>query len=203
MHDYSIDKHPKEKIIFWLAFLAVLSTPLIQDLLDKVINGTGLYEGFVVVLPVITVFTGLYALFNLYLWKLGWLRRFLLIPDLNGAWKCQGKTLYKNGAPADFEWSGLIEITQSWSKISIAFKGENSSSKSVSASLYEEKGTGYRLLYQYQNCPEVSQSELNIHLGSAELLFNQDCSKAQGNYYTDRHRSTVGSMNLTKQRNSK
>ena len=34
MHDYSIDKHPKEKILFVLAFIAITIAPLADKLID-------------------------------------------------------------------------------------------------------------------------------------------------------------------------
>lgn len=197
MHDYSIDKHPKEKIIFWLAFLAILSTPYIRNLLDFVIQYLGGYDGLVVAMPAIAIFAAIYNLFNAYLWKLSWLRKFLLVPDLNGTWKCKGKTILKNGATSDFEWTGDITIIQSWSKISILFQGK-SGSKSISASLYEEKGVGYKLLYQYKNDPKVTETDLHVHTGTAELTFDPSCKEAIGHYYTDHNRNTVGSIHLKK-----
>jgi hypothetical protein len=32
MHDYSIDRHPKEKILFFLAFAAIATAPYINKL---------------------------------------------------------------------------------------------------------------------------------------------------------------------------
>lgn len=198
MHDYSIDKHPKEKIIFLLAFLAILFTPYIRSLLDYVIEYLGWYEGLVVAIPVMLTFMIIYMYFDTYVWKYAWCRKFLLVPDLNGTWICTGKTVLKNGLESDFRWAGEITIVQSWSKISIVFKGDKSGSKSLSASLFEEKGVGFRLLYQYKNNPNVAETELHIHTGTVEITFDQDCKEANGYYYTDHNRNTVGSMHLQK-----
>lgn len=203
MHDYSIDKHPKEKILFFLALIAITTAPLLQDLADKIVAylqvNTGWSSAPVVAVPVFAIFAGLYFLFNKYLWRVDRLRRILLVPDLNGTWDCKGQTTLKNGVEADYQWNATITITQSWSKILIHSKTTQSESKSISASIFHEDGVGYRLLYQYNNNPNANELDLLNHSGSAELLFSEDMSSASGSYFTDRHRTTVGTMNLTKE----
>jgi len=202
MHDYSIDKHPKEKILFFLALIAITTAPLLQDLADKIVSylqvNTGWSSAPVVAVPVFAIFAGVYFLFNKYLWRIGGLRSILLVPDLNGTWNCEGQTTLKYGVPADCQWGAKIIITQSWSKILIHLKTSQSESKSISASIFHEDGVGYRLLYQYNNNPNANELNLLNHSGSAELLFSEDTSTASGSYFTDRHRTTVGTMNLTK-----
>jgi len=203
MHDYSIDKHPKEKILFFLALIAITTAPLLQDLADKIVSylqvNTGWSSAPVVAVPVFAIFAGLYFLFNKYLWRIYSLRRILLVPDLNGTWACEGQTVLKNGETADYQWNATITITQSWSKMLIHLKTSQSESKSISTSIFHEDGVGYRLLYQYNNNPNANELDLLNHSGSAELLFSEDTSTASGSYYTDRHRTTVGTMNLTKE----
>lgn len=203
MHDYSIDKHPKEKILFFLALIAITTAPLLQDLADKIVTylqvSTGWSSAPVVAVPVFAIFAGLYFLFNKYLWRIDSLRRALLVPDLNGVWACEGQTTLKNGEPADNQWNAIITITQSWSKMLIHLKTTQSESKSISASIFHEDGVGYRLLYQYNNNPNANELDLLNHSGTTELLFSEDTSTASGSYYTDRHRTTVGTMNLTKE----
>ncbi len=203
MHDYSIDKHPKEKILFFLALIAITTAPLLQDLADKIVAYFQAHSGWssapVVAIPVFAIFVGLYFLFNKYLWRLDSLRRILLVPDLNGTWNCEGQTTLKNGAKAGYQWAAKITITQSWSKILIHSKTSQSESKSISASIFHEDGVGYRLLYQYNNNPNADELDLLNHSGSAELLFTEDMSAASGSYFTDRHRTTVGTMNLSKE----
>lgn len=203
MHDYSIDKHPKEKILFFLALVSITAAPLIQDLADNIVTylqvSTGWSSAPVVAVPVFAIFAGLYFLFNKHLWRIEGLRRILLVPDLNGTWACEGQTALKNGEPADYQWKAKITITQSWSKMLIHLKTSQSESKSISASIFHENGVGYRLLYQYNNNPNANELDLLNHSGSGELLFSEDTSTASGSYYTDRHRTTVGTMNLTKE----
>lgn len=204
MHDYSIDKHPKEKVLFFLALVAITSAPIIKELAEYLVSllevSTGWSSAPVVAVPVFGLFAGLYFLFDKYLWKISWFRKVLLVPDLNGKWRCNGHTNLKNAEQVDYDWNATVSITQSWSKILIHLNTSQSESKSISASIYHEAGVGYRLLYQYNNKPNANELDLNNHSGSAELLFTEDTVSASGSYYTDRHRTTVGTMILEREK---
>ena len=204
MHDYSIDKHPKEKVLFFLALVAITSAPIIKELAEYLVSllevSTGWSSAPVVAVPVFGLFAGLYFLFDKYLWKISWLRKVLLVPDLNGKWRCNGHTNLKNAEQVDYDWNATVSITQSWSKILIHLNTSQSESKSISASIYHEAGVGYRLLYQYNNKPNANELDLNNHSGSAELLFTEDTVSASGSYYTDRHRTTAGTMILEREK---
>lgn len=203
MHDYSVDRHPKEKVLFVLALLAITSAPVLQELAEQLVAYLGVAAGWssapAIAVPVFSLFIGLYFVFDKYLWKIGWLRRLLLVPDLNGTWKCTGQTTLKDSKPADIAWEARIVITQSWSRILIHLSTAQSESKSISASIFHEEGVGYRLLYQYNNRPNADEIDLRNHSGSSELLFSEDAMSATGSYYTDRHRTTVGTMSLVKE----
>lgn len=202
MHDYSIDNHPKEKILFGLAFIAITAAPVLNDAVRAGLAAVGALSGIpappVTAIPMFGLFIGLYQLFNQKLWKSGWIRKFLLVPDLNGEWVCQGETMLKNGEKADFQWEGKIVVTQSWSKILVHLQTKTSSSKSVSASIFHDKGVGYRLQYLYESDPTAAALDLNKHDGFAEILFSEDCRSGEGNYFTDQHRQTVGILSVTR-----
>ena len=200
MHDYAIDRHPKQKVLFALAFVAILATPALNSALVSVGTKVGLAEGWMTTVgtavPVTAFFGLLYVLFDRCLWKWSMLRRVMLVPDLNGVWKCRGRTALKNGAPMKLNWEGTLTISQSWSKILVHLRTEQSSSRSISASVYHDQGVGYRLLYQYRNEPRAGEEELQIHTGAVEMDFNEACTSGQGHYFTDSHRNTVGTMDL-------
>ena len=202
MHDYAIDNHPKEKILFGLAFVAITAAPVLNVTVEAALTAVGGVSGIatapVTAVPVFALFVGLYQLFNNKIWKSAWIRKFLLVPDLNGEWACDGETKLKNGEKSEFLWEGKIVVTQSWSKMLVHLHTTTSSSKSVSASMFRDKGVGYRLQYYYQNDPAAGASELNKHDGFAEILFAEDCCSGKGSYFTDRHRQTVGTMSITK-----
>ncbi len=203
MHDYAIDKHPKEKVLFGLSFFAIVTAPALNKCIGwitcKLGAATGLWStSLITVIPVMSVFGLIYWLFNSKLWKVESLRSRLLVPNLNGTWKCEGLSVMRQGSVVNYRWSGEIRITQSWTKISIHIGTSQSSSRSTSASIVHEPGVGYRLFYHYTNDPKADQTELKKHDGTAELLFTEDCSTGEGHYFTDQHRMTTGTMKLQK-----
>jgi hypothetical protein len=200
MHDYSIDRHPKEKIIFALAFIAISAAPWINRLLVEVLDGVdasrAFHSGTLTAIPVFGLFIAIFFAFDKALWKIGFLRRFLLVPDLNGRYECLGRTVLRRGEPSDIRWQAEVSISQSWSKILIHLRTEQSSSVSVAASIRSIQGVGYRVLYQYDNAPNVDESELARHTGLVELEFKPDTNSATGNYFTDQYRQTSGTLSL-------
>jgi hypothetical protein len=203
MHDYSIDKHPKEKVLFGLSFIAIVTAPALNKCVTWAAQQLELATGLLVtsivtVVPVMTVFLVIYWLFNSKLWKVEWLRSRLLVPNLNGTWKCDGLNVMRQGTVVNHPWSAEIRITQSWTKISIYISTSQSSSRSTSASIVHEPGVGYRLFYHYTNAPKADQTDLKKHDGTAEILFAEDCLSGDGHYFTDQHRMTTGTMKLQK-----
>lgn len=198
MHDYSIDGHPKEKILFGLAFAAIWVTPVLNRWAAQIADYFGV--ALITAIPVFTFYMLVYWFFNAKLWKCLLLRRWLLVPDLNGTWRCLGRRVTKNGQEAPLDWEADVTIVQSWSKISIHLVAARSSSRSVAASIFHEPGAGYKLLYQYQNDPNADEPDLSRHDGAVELLFSDSCERATGHYFTDQHRQTVGTMVLTREK---
>lgn len=203
MHDYSIDGHPKEKILFGLAFISIVVAPWINSLALHLLSffqiQLGVTKAPLLAIPTFSLFLVIYFVFNKFLWKVRLFRKYLLVPDLNGKWSCTGKTVLKNGQPLDFEWTGTMTITQSWSKILIHLQvPQSSASVSKAASIYCVEGVGYTLLYQYENEPSADQHQLSRHTGAAELSISLDDQKGSGHYFTDQHRSTVGTLTISR-----
>ena len=200
MHDYAIDKHPKQKILYFLAFIAITVAPWATRAMDGAVRSTVAYLGVAApvfkAVPVATVFAVLYWCFDRYLWRWRALRRVMLVPDLNGQWTVNGVTLWRDGQTLIEAWTGSVVIVQSWSKISIRMSSDNSSSRSIAASLSHEPGVGYRMLYQFENDPVVAHSELRPHSGTTDLLFPEGCDRAAGSYFTNQNRKTVGELRL-------
>lgn len=200
MHDYSIDRHPKQKILYVLAFVAITVAPWATRGVDAALRGAGAYLGIaaplVNAIPVATVFAAVYWCFDRYFWRWRPFRRMFLVPDLNGEWNVTGLTLWRDGQSLSDPWSGSVVIVQSWSKVSIRLSTPNSSSHSVAASLSHEPGAGYRLLYQFENDPAASHAELRPHSGTTDLLFLEACTSAKGHYFTDQNRRTVGEIRV-------
>lgn len=142
-----------------------------------------------------TVYFILYWLFDRHVWRLSGLRAWLKLPDISGQWRCVGQTLNPDRSKAQV-WEGAVTITQSWDRLKIRLKTRTSESVSVAAAISHDEGSGYLVLYHYQNVPRADAPELQAHRGFSELKFSTDCNTAEGEYFNGLGRFTFGTMKL-------
>ncbi|WP_125250284.1 hypothetical protein [Leptospira meyeri] len=154
-------------------------------------------------IPIFTVFILAYLSLDKYLWKIKYFRKLFLVPDLNGIWEIKGLTVFRNGDKTNFEWNGQVIIKQSWSKITIILKTKTSKSESISASIISKPGSGYLLVYSYENKPEIGVEELNYHIGLTSMEINLECNSGSGEYFTNHSRQTSGKMEWLKKDDQK
>jgi hypothetical protein len=195
MHPYATDSPANPKLLAGLALVAAAASALVGTAVASVNSTLGWNIGG---LSAMSCFGLLYLLFDRSLWKLKWVRRFLLVPDLNGEWRCSGVTVSKAGTEKSEPWNGTVRIRQSWSRMAIVLSTEHSSSRSIAASVYRDSSGGFRLIYHYDNDPNPQERELSRHTGLCRLVFDDSGSSASGNYFTDRDRMTVGTMSLAR-----
>ena len=141
-------------------------------------------------------YSGLYWLFDRYLWRLDFLRRFKLIhlPDLNGKWGGEIESSYDQDG---LTHSVSVAILQRWSKILVSLETEHSRSQSTTASLKTTDLLSPKLSYQYVNEPKSNApGTMEMHRGTATLELVD--SGLEGDYYTGRGRGEVGTIKLSK-----
>lgn len=146
------------------------------------------------------IYALLYAMFDDYVWKWSRISKLLRVPDLSGRWRCDGQSINSDGS-LGVTWQGEVIVVQSWDRIRVRLKTATSASNSIAAALTYDAADGYRLLYNYQNEPKVTEPELRPHRGFADLLFTHDCASAEGNYFNGAGRYTYGTMTLKKEPN--
>lgn len=192
-HTYATNSPFHPRLIAFIAFIAVGVSTGVGWVSSWAQKSWGYSAGGV---SAMTAFGALFFIFNRWLWKLKCLRQLLLVPNLNGQWKVTGHTVRRDGEAVDYSWQGSITIVQSWSRIAIVLRTDQSASRSIAASLYRYPGEGYRLLYHYSNEPKADLAELQRHCGLCDLMFSTDLGSAEGSYFTDSDRLTVGTMKL-------
>lgn len=197
MHDYAIFGHDRAAIGRWLGFIAILAAGGVAQLTNLLANLTG-WEAFTKGSVTVGVaYFGLHWLFN----KWGWKIPFFKIPDLNGIWKVEGKTLDEDGH-AKYEWLADLDIEQTWKQVSINIKTSKSQSESYTATLLKRNGVrgGWILSYSYKNEPNLDQiHELNSHKGFCEIEFGKDLQSAEGTYFNSGGRKTYGLMSIKRE----
>ena len=189
MHDYSVRGHARERQIYLLAALAFSMMPLLTSLSGWV--------GVTISIGTASLFGGIFWVFDRIVWHWPPVLKVLGFCNVNGMWEVVGQRLNSDGTTAS-EWTGQMTIVQTWSRLAVVLKTDQSMSTSGPASLSREEGVGFRLLYTYTNEPEPNQPALQIHRGTCELVFADTCSVGTGIYFNDQHRLTFGRMQLKK-----
>lgn len=139
-------------------------------------------------------FSGLYWLFNKYLWRVA-LRglRPSAIPDLNGSWRGHITSSYGDGT----EKRAALYIRQTWSEIFVELETDTSRSVSTMASLNTPDSQEGGLTYEFSNEPKHEATPTMYPMrGTAHLRVAPNGKRLEGDYYTGRGRSTVGSMSF-------
>lgn len=202
-HEYSLIGHSRAHVGRWLgvgaSFLGSAVTTLIIWLIGLVIA-----KGFTVqnllVLPAIAgfIYIGLHFAFNKWCWRFKYIKLIFGFPDISGEWSVSGKTLNSDGETTH-DWNATMQIFQTWEKLCITIKTNQSSSTSISASLVKTASGEYKLMYSYSNSPKIEhQKTLHGHVGYCELIFDKDCNSADGEYFNNRGRTSFGSMKIQK-----
>ncbi len=155
----------------------------------------------------LTLFSAIFALFNLFLWRLA-IRGHTIgrIPDLRGKW--EGKIDIREGRDGDpsEKIPCTVEIKQTWTRISIEFKTKsphNTHSNSVMASLGPRSKGGFHYEYDVDTDHGTKRGEsptakAERHYGTAHLAPVDDTWKAMtGKFYNDEAFQRWGNYELT------
>jgi hypothetical protein len=205
-HEYAIIGHSRTsigRVLGTIAGIISASAALIASTALQIAERMGWTDSLpkVILFPLTaSVFYPLgHLAWNRWIWRWEWVSKLLQIPDLSGNWDCVGRTDGGAESGVNSEWRGTLRITQTWEKIRVYLDSHGSSgSKSVSASLLREPGRGFVLMYSYRNEPDISQTDMNPHIGYCEIVFEEGLTKARGQYFNNKGRVTYGHMTLNR-----
>ena len=132
----------------------------------------------------------LIKVFDLWIWKWKWISKLHGVPVLANAYDGVLKSSYNERK----KYKGQLTVKQTFTKISLKYKSDESSSFSIIADIIDDHDVN-RLIYTYQNDPKANIQERSpIHHGTA-ILNIDNIDKIEGNYFTER--GTVGYMVFT------
>jgi len=121
----------------------------------------------------------LIKIFDLWAWK--YLSKIHGIPVLAQTYEGEISSSYDKSKT----YKGILTIKQTFTKISVKFKSDESSSFSVAAVIMDNYDVN-QLIYTYQNNPNaIIQERSPIHHGTA-ILNIDNVNKIEGNYFTER-----------------
>jgi hypothetical protein len=196
MHEYSVVGHSREKVVFYISLIAVVASPTITWLASKIVAVIGFNLGTATV-GAAAVFAVLFWVFNSVLWRTRIVQKALGVPDLNGEWSCQGHSI-DHESKKKREWTGVVKLTQTWNKMQVTLRTNESKSYSTSAigGIKKIADNTYILSYLYDNAPSADQTKLHAHSGLCSLVFDLKASSAEGSYFNSQDRPTFGTMRL-------
>lgn len=194
MHPYTTNSNEYRVINFILAVFSLVSAWLLSNLLGKI----NIQLWWLDVPSVFGFYMIFHFLFDHYLWKLRifYKLKIIRIPNLNGSWKGEIESSHDE---FQNKYEILLEIYQSWTRISISLKSPLSSSKSEICGINIGDNKKIILTYQYFNEPNIKSNEnLQIHRGTSLLYYNQEQKSLEGYYYSGKGRHNHGSLNAIK-----
>lgn len=196
-HEYTVqngmNRSKVGKTLYSLS--AILTALIVSKLIRYIIWFESVPTLISTVILTIIFFYIIYYSFNNLIWKLKPISKLLKLPNISGAWSCNGKSDHEN-----FNWHGNVQIIQSWDKIRIVLTTEQSSSESISAVIIYDDIHGYKLVYNYENRPNsLDDKRLRTHIGFVDLNIVNGNNKATGDYYNVSGRRTSGKIIWTKE----
>jgi hypothetical protein len=197
MHEYTVKGHPREKIIFSIATISIFLSPYISELCNYIVNDT-LNFNLSVAVSGSAIFGILYFAFGKVIWKTKLFASIFNYPNLNGEYEIEAISLL-NPSGNEVNWKGVMKIQQSWDKLIITLKTENSTSysKSIVGAIRHVPSLHYELYYHYENIPGCSQNELDRHEGLCNVCFEEHLNSGEAYYFNNiKERKSYGTMKL-------
>jgi hypothetical protein len=195
MHPYATDSNETKAIPLYLAALSVVAAYLLHVILEKY----KLAVPWWIDAPSVIGFYGLfYIVFNNWLWRTSLVRKIGLVklPDLNGTWTGYIASSFDEHAGRH---NGQLLINQTWTRISITLKTDNSQSHSLIGGIITQNAAANVLDYEYSNEPRShAVATMHAHRGTARLILNKnnDLWILEGDYYTGRDRQNYGTLHM-------
>jgi hypothetical protein len=202
MHPYAIDSEERRNVLLGIALVSVgLAYGFHWLMLHMNIQAPWWVDS-----PSVLGIAGvLYKAFDKWLWR--WFRRIgiVRVPDIQGQWEVDGYTSFDEEVKSceakviirqTKSFKAKVIITQTWTHISVYLETEQSSSRSLAASLSFNQPEGAVLIYHYRNEPKPNAMKtMHAHRGTALLRLKND-EFMEGEYYTGRDRQNYGGLTL-------
>lgn len=187
---YSVDTSPRKLFTAILAILAVVITYLPSLVYPPFLTKFGPLSTF-------GVFGLLFLLFDSFLWRFV---PIVGIPYLAGVWT---GTIVRGVHPGETDGKTSkisIQITQTWTRMDVVFKGTHSFSTAEMVSLSVDNPNHIELSYAYRKRPKVLTKSGQKHsTGYTRLTLDKDASPKTliGPYFSDEYRG--GSISVAQQ----
>jgi hypothetical protein len=191
MHSYASDSLDR-RIAPWAIAICAVGVAFLYDVISRSYKFS--LPWWFETPSIMAVYGIFHWFYDRKLWKTSILGLpFSAIPNFNGTWFGELKSSHDGNTTVD----GMLLIHQTWTKIVLEFRTEQSVSYSRMASLNINPGPSKGLIYEYTNDPRADAHDtMHAHRGLCFLELSKGGQWLDGEYYTGRDRSTVGKMRL-------
>lgn len=194
MHAYAIQSPEHKTILFYLAFLSIATTSFVHVTFNHIPVSFSAPSAF-------AIYGILFIGFDRFIWKWKFLRQLGLIrtPCFNGTWDVN----FQSSLHPTSQY-GTLEVSQTWTKISLFFDGPEAQSHSLMASISSYSPVQHNFSWQYQTKQKNRREEDpdRIYHGTAIIMANVDKAgfptRMEGDYYTDKTRKSYGRICFNK-----
>lgn len=186
MHYYTLDTEIRKKVYVIITLIS-LSFPAFFESIRSIF-GIPAHFGFPLSFSII--FSLFFFVQDKFIWKLFG----KLIPNLNGSWKANGISSYKDpNTGENFKFEMEVIIKQTFSKIEIYTETIDSTSRSTMASICTQHAMPI-FRYSFENTPKnKADEELQRHPGLIELRIKKK-NLLEGDYFSGKHRLRYGEL---------
>lgn len=155
-----------------------------------VLYGTKPDIGFFKPMSLVTgVLATVLAAYDRWIWRIPGLAAVHGIPNLNGTWIGEIRSMWKDPATGQVPAPVIaaIVIRQTYTAVSIRMFTDQSSSVSVAARIEPEADGRINLMYVYRNEPRLSlQDRSRVHHGGVRFALGGAADVLEGAYWSDR-----------------
>lgn len=186
-----------------ILILALIFQP-VSNWIEKSLNGHNQIEGilsYVDSLSTIGMITIFMTFINFIGWKWRIFKWLIDVPNLNGRYKGQLVSSYKDDQGNPVVKDCVLEIKQTASSVHVfAYYGDpgtntqSSRSYTTTEQIVKEPNDFFLLYYIFTNEPDTMSVQLNNHDGTAKFKYFRDIKTLDGEYYNKR--ANVGTIKV-------
>jgi len=193
MHPYVTDSRERDIVPLFIAALSIVCGWTLNRILASYVTRD---LWWIDVPSVFGFYKMIYTIFDNHIWRWPMFRKIGLvkIPDLNGRWRGYVSSSFDKTATTK---SVVVNIRQSWTRMSIKLQTETSQSHSLIGSILTEQPAGITMSYEYINEPKPNAPDtMHSHRGTARLMVLNRGNILAGEYYTGKDRLNYGLIHL-------
>lgn len=192
MHGYTVDS--RERVV--VVRILFMASALLSGVLAMLIPSDLFPMRWLIPIPSIGMLFGVsYWAFDNWLWRWRFLRdiRLISMPDLSGTWK---GTIASSHSEFEETQQVTVTIEQTWTRMAVRLKAEESRSGSLTASVLSNRPEGLTLTYLFDNDPNVETGTTLQRFRGTAVFVSTAPDLLDGYYYSGRGRETHGSVKL-------